>query len=300
MYDLIGDIHGHAEALKALLRKLGYSPESGVWRHPSRKVIFCGDYVDRGPAIPEVLRIVRNMVEADQAIALMGNHEYNALCFHLEHPNGGHLRRHSLKNLVQHYETIRQFHRYPAEFESYLAWFRTLPMYLDLGEIRVVHACWQPDLIAQLEATGANKNISDQFLIQASEKGSALKDAVETVLKGTEAKLPEGMIFADKDGTHRHEIRTCWWESPVGKTWRQLCVEPHISLADTPAEMPDIWHYDEAQPPVFFGHYWRKGIPTLIRDNVCCLDYSVVKGGHLAAYRWKGETRLVEKHLVWV
>jgi hypothetical protein len=40
-YDLIGDIHGHAEVLESLLNKIGYSPCAGVWRHPKgRQVIF--------------------------------------------------------------------------------------------------------------------------------------------------------------------------------------------------------------------------------------------------------------------
>ncbi len=78
MYDIIGDIHGHAEALKALLFKLGYNASGGVWQHPNRKVIFVGDYIDRGPAIRETLQIVRAMSENEKATALMGNHEYNA------------------------------------------------------------------------------------------------------------------------------------------------------------------------------------------------------------------------------
>lgn len=45
MYDLIGDIHGYATELKALLDKLGYREANGVWRHRDRKVIFLGDLV---------------------------------------------------------------------------------------------------------------------------------------------------------------------------------------------------------------------------------------------------------------
>ncbi len=46
MYDIIGDIHGHAEALKELLGNLGYKSIRGVWQHSNRKVIFVGDYID--------------------------------------------------------------------------------------------------------------------------------------------------------------------------------------------------------------------------------------------------------------
>ena len=42
-------------------------------RHTERKALFLGDYVDRGPDIPEVYKIVRSMVEGDAALAITGN-----------------------------------------------------------------------------------------------------------------------------------------------------------------------------------------------------------------------------------
>ena len=47
MFDVIGDIHGQGDALIALLEELGYRQEDGAYRHPDRKVIFVGDFVDR-------------------------------------------------------------------------------------------------------------------------------------------------------------------------------------------------------------------------------------------------------------
>ncbi len=41
--DLIGDIHGHAAELEALLAKLGYTRRGGSYGHPQRRVIFLGD-----------------------------------------------------------------------------------------------------------------------------------------------------------------------------------------------------------------------------------------------------------------
>jgi hypothetical protein len=48
MYDFIGDIHGYADKLEALLKKMGYSLKNGAYAHPERKVLFVGDYIDRG------------------------------------------------------------------------------------------------------------------------------------------------------------------------------------------------------------------------------------------------------------
>jgi hypothetical protein len=63
-YDVIGDIHGHAGKLTALLRKMGYRHHLGAWRHPERTVIFVGDLIDRGPGHLETIRIVREMLDA--------------------------------------------------------------------------------------------------------------------------------------------------------------------------------------------------------------------------------------------
>ena len=126
MYDLIGDIHGHADELVQLLELLGYEKAKGSYRHPERKVIFLGDFIDRGPKIRLVLEIVRPMVEAGHALAVMGNHELNALAYHTEDQDspGEHLRRRIPKNEKQHKATLDQLA--PQELQSYLEWFRTL------------------------------------------------------------------------------------------------------------------------------------------------------------------------------
>ena len=79
MFDLIGDVHGHATPLKNLLHKLGYQEIDGVWRHPDRQVVFLGDLIDRGPEQVETVKVVRRMVEAGTALVVMGNHEFNAV-----------------------------------------------------------------------------------------------------------------------------------------------------------------------------------------------------------------------------
>ncbi|MEQ6597515.1 metallophosphoesterase, partial [Pseudomonas aeruginosa] len=78
-YDLIGDVHGCAHTLDRLLDLLGYRLQGGVWRHPRRQALFLGDIVDRGPRIREALHRVHAMVDAGEALCIMGNHEFNAL-----------------------------------------------------------------------------------------------------------------------------------------------------------------------------------------------------------------------------
>src|SRR5712671_4060419 len=101
-YDVIGDIHGYADALRRLLIKLGYTEADGAFRHEIRKVIFVGDFVDRGPEQREVLRIARAMCEAESAFAVLGNHEFNAIGWATPDGRGGFLRAHTEANLQQH------------------------------------------------------------------------------------------------------------------------------------------------------------------------------------------------------
>ena len=76
-FDIIGDVHGCADELETLLASLGYARDPlGAWRHAEgRKAIFVGDLVDRGPRVPDVLRIVIDMVCAETALAVPGNHD---------------------------------------------------------------------------------------------------------------------------------------------------------------------------------------------------------------------------------
>lgn len=85
-WDIIGDNHGQAAKLEGLLAKLGYHETGGVYRHPDRRILFLGDYIDRGPSVRRVLQIVRAMVEAGEAVALAGNHEVNAVHYHTTGP----------------------------------------------------------------------------------------------------------------------------------------------------------------------------------------------------------------------
>jgi protein phosphatase len=83
-FDIIGDVHGCADELEALLVRLGYEVrwagtdgERGVAITPpdGRKAVFVGDLVDRGPRTPDVLRMVMAITEAGHGYAVMGNHD---------------------------------------------------------------------------------------------------------------------------------------------------------------------------------------------------------------------------------
>ena len=303
MIDFIGDVHGHADELEELLQKMGYSKKNNHYAHRERKVIFVGDYIDRGPKIRETLEIVKGMVDHGGAIALMGNHEYNALCFHFQETEGGHLRKHLIKNIIQHYETLKQFQNRQEEYEEYLEWFKTLPLFFEAESFKAVHACWDNKTIEFLKQKLVDNRLTDELIYESVKKESKLHEAIEQTLKGKEIKLPKGQSFKDKDGTKRTDIRIKWWENPEKMTYKDISVEPIPNLPDNQIELSFLKntdYYKEEDKLVFFGHYWLKGKPSLYKENICCLDYSVAKGGYLAAYRFDGEVKLDQEKFTYV
>jgi diadenosine tetraphosphatase ApaH/serine/threonine PP2A family protein phosphatase len=299
-YDVIGDIHGHADALCRLLIKLGYAELQGVFRHDSRKVIFVGDFVDRGPEQIEVLRIARKMCEAGTASAVLGNHEFNAIGWATSDGSGGHLRKHSKKNDGQHAEFLSQLGEGSLHHDNAINWFRQLPVWLDLPGFRVVHACWHDrSRVALRPYLDAGNRLTDEGIREAHHRGSEAYKAVEILLKGPEQRLPVGKSFVDQSGNKREEVRLRWWD-PDATTFRKAAIGVDDQLEELPNDKitTDFQYLDST--PVLFGHYWILGEPTIINSRAACLDFSVARSGYLTAYRWSAEPELSSKNLVYV
>ena len=296
MYDVIGDIHGHAAKLEALLSNLGYVHTDEVWVPPlGRQAIFLGDLIDRGPEQLKVINIVRRMVDAGYARCIMGNHEFNAIGYVTELPGsaGKFLRTRSPSKVAQHAEFLRQVGEGSALHRDLVEWFRTLPPMLDLGGIRVVHAWWhQPyaDLVAR---DFGGSRMSDEFLYAAFDKESQAYAAMEGLTKGLEIRLPKGHWFVDPSGVQRKMVRTKWW-SEGARCYRDVAIVPHGQEHMVPAHpLPDEFSTaDTTGAPIFVGHYWFKGLPVVQSSKVACLDWSAAGDGPVVAYRWDGEAEL--------
>lgn len=313
MYDIIGDIHGHATPLKNLLSKMDYTEIDGVWQHPERKVIFLGDFIDRGPEQLEVIRIARSMVENGHAKAVMANHEFNAVAWATEHDEqpGEYLRPHSEKNRNQHKEFLRQVGEGSDEHQEIIKWFKTLPLFLDLDEgLRVVHACWHPASLQKLkEYTDEHNRILPGSWPELNRKNTEAYEALEVILKGMEIPLPAGAGFSDKDGHRRENIRIKWWKLD-GVTYRDLALVDDEALEEIPHEaIPAniLPGYDGAKP-LFVGHYWLTEEPAPLNKFIACLDYSIagkapMRGADnrkLCGYRWNSESVLTASNFVTV
>jgi hypothetical protein len=312
-YDIIGDVHGCAAKLEALVRDLGYRPDerTGAYRHPQRQAIFVGDLIDRGDDQLRVLEIVKAMVDAGSAQIVMGNHEFNAIAYATDYPagSGQYLRRHDEKNTRQHQSFLDQVTG--AQRTAYIEWFKTLPLWLDLGDLRVIHACWHEDSMKVVtRELGSNRFGTPDALVRASSKGDRLYEAVEVLLKGPEISLVDHgqPPYSDKDGHLRENARIRWWNgnattlreiAEISSTFTTESGAPYPNLPSIEVTPEDRSYVYTGTVPVFYGHYWRQGYPQYLRDwnsLSACVDFSAVKGGTLTAYRWSGENRIEPEH----
>jgi Calcineurin-like phosphoesterase len=297
-YDLIGDIHGEAGVLRDLLGRLGYREQRGCYRHSSRRVIFLGDYIDRGPAIRETLHIVRAMVDHGESVALCGNHELDILMHDTSDGQGGWLRAHGA-NTAMHARTHAEFASRSDEWRGWLGWIQSLPLYLELPGLRAVHACWDDTAVAVLQD---RRRLDDALLMAVAAKHTAESIAVNALLKGREVPLPDGVYVTGREGRRFQEMRVRWWQDGRGRTYREACINRHDPGPDLmlpPGLDPLLTPPTNADRPIFIGHYWLPPqIPTPLTGSVACLDYSVAAGGPLVAYRWDGERELTARKFV--
>lgn len=136
-YDIIGDVHGHADRLKALLKLLGYRDNKGDWTDPGRRVVFVGDLIDRGPGQLDTLRLVRSMVEEGLARVVLGNHEFNAIAYATVDPvRLDYCRTHSGKNTGQHEAFLADVAFGSPLHRSIIDWFMTFPLNSGTNRVR--------------------------------------------------------------------------------------------------------------------------------------------------------------------
>ncbi|MBG22741.1 MAG: metallophosphoesterase [Idiomarinaceae bacterium] len=288
MYDIIGDIHGHADKLEALLSKMGYQEIKGVYRHPERTLVSVGDLIDRGPEQRRSVEIIKRMCEADSAICIMGNHEFNAVAWATEDEEGNHLREHSDKNFKQHREFLGEAMQDTGWYTDTIEWFKTLPLYLELPDLRVVHACWHEPSLSVLDDFSSDGVLHSDVWGAATTEGHRLYDAIEVLCKGWEVPLPPGYSFLDKDDNPRTKIRTKWWRED-DRSYKALAIgvkDPStLPMDEVPGNsMPG---YDN-QKPLFIGHYWMRGRPCLQSESIACVDWSVADNGAMVGYRLDG------------
>lgn len=151
-FDIIGDVHGCADELEALLGALGHvvrldgrgeARRATVQAPPGRRAVFVGDLVDRGPRSPDVVRIVMALVESAGALCVPGNHDDKFMRWLAGRPVKV---AHGLDLTIAQYEAEP-----PGLREQTRNFFASLPshVWLDEGRLVVAHAGIREKMIGQ-------------------------------------------------------------------------------------------------------------------------------------------------------
>lgn len=293
---IIPDIHGRVHKLIIALKALGFVHTRGAWRHPQGDTAaFLGDFIDRGPDNAAVIRIVRDMIEAGTAVAVIGNHELNAIQYHTDNPETGDGIKARTPEAAHNQRTfLDEFPLGSPRVREAIAWMQSLPIVHDAGDFRIVHACWDQRAVDVLLAESPDATLRGD-LVYRSHRHDPFGRAVERLTKGPGAALPAGYVATDSEGVSRQHVRTCWWK-PKALTWADAAMSV-VNVDELPSCPPplDVLHafYPPDQKPVFFGHYWLEGAPALQAENVLCLDYSAGLHGPLVTYRHRrGDTAI--------
>ena len=289
IHDIIPDIHADLSRLEKTLQALGYRNTTIAgetrWRPPAgHRAGFLGDFIDAGPQNREVLKIVRSLHDAGDAIAVMGNHELNAILYHSPGVawgavQDGWMRAHTAKNRQQHGSFLAE---YPADDDArrgVLAWFLSLPLAQDLGDFRIVHACWSARALSLIADRRPSLALSEADLQEVALEETGFARAVALTVKGPEIDLPPGAGFRDFHGTRRGQMRLCGWQNHGPQTYRSaaLSVPDPMELPDRPIPASEgVEFYPDMAVPVFFGHYKLQGDPGPVLSrpgNAVCLDW---------------------------
>ncbi len=243
--DVVGDVHGELEALLDLISHLGYRDDC---THPEgRRLAFLGDLGDRGHDSLAVVNLVKELVEAGKAACVLGNHDLNVL-------------------LNRRREGNDWFFDLPAEQQATIqAFFMSLPLALERPGLRLVHACWQDDMINLARKSDDVVALYEKHA-RLIEEANAADPSLDAVQKGLNAQNmnPVKLLTSGpevqvppffKGGKWREQGRVEWWRDYAG---------------------PE---------PVLFGHYAIPADQPHLFGQAICLDYGV---GYRQAEREKG------------
>ena len=298
--DVIGDVHGERQALLQLVKHLGYDDDG---HHPQgRKLVFVGDFCDRGPDSPGVLALVRRWVLAGNAYAVLGNHEINLLRDDAKDGSGWFFDERIAADNLKYAPYARADASFPADMLPFL---RQLPLALERDDIRIVHAAWLPDKINQARELRAGHVADDYECLEADAAQHAAAQGIAPRLTAENEAWP----YSLEDGRHQPPVMPAHADSELNKSMfnplkvltcgvERRGTEPFYAGGKWRfVERVAWWDAYTDATPVVMGHYWRrikqidravlgKGdqdlfadiAPTAwhgLRGNVFCVDFSV-------------------------
>lgn len=134
---IIGDVHGCLEMLERLLDKIDWNPAN-------ERLIFLGDYIDRGKNSKGVLDLLLEISKSSSLVQfLIGNHEN----IFLEYLNTGRIMGFILNGgdaTLASYRTAESCGSGVDIPQEHIAFLRSLEHWVELDDYYVVHAGFRP------------------------------------------------------------------------------------------------------------------------------------------------------------
>lgn len=154
---VISDVHGCYKELKTLLMAL---EEGGEYNKDTDKLVFLGDYIDRGEDSRKVIELVRSLQKDNKnVIALMGNHEDMLLNY---------LDDIDINWTFNGYEaTIDSYNGFTEQFIDDINWIRNLPLYHEDEHFIYVHAGIDPNKTMEQQDRFTLLWVRDKFINNA-------------------------------------------------------------------------------------------------------------------------------------
>lgn len=293
--DIIGDVHGEVDSLRALLVGLGCDLERA---RVDRPIVFVGDLIDRGPDSVAVVELVEHLVRSGVAQIVLGNHEFNLLRGDRKEGNGWFFpTEERVDGWHDKGEVVPFASRAATESERarIRAFLETIPLTLESDSLRVVHAAWAEAArtttasasnlveVLDLDAEPASERLADRFA------GAPTLAEITNPLVRPPVHEAFARALADAQNADPAKVLTSGLERPVLRG-----AEPHFIAGKWRlTERDPWWEADDDERPVVFGHYWRRrsagGIPFKAsvfgdtaplawfgkRRQAFCVDYSV-------------------------
>ncbi|MCS0504488.1 metallophosphoesterase family protein [Ancylobacter mangrovi] len=182
----IGDVHGRFDLLRLLLERIEQHRSATDPQRTQSRLVFLGDYIDRGTESREVIEAVRAGQEEQGWTCLTGNHEAMLLAaldgqldWEVWLANGG------VETLFSYGLSARDFTASgrldelgPAITEampaSHLAFLRGLPTHVEVGDYFFCHAGVRPGVALEQQSPEDLMWIRDVFLDSRSDHGKRI------------------------------------------------------------------------------------------------------------------------------
>jgi len=154
---IVGDVHGCLDMLKRLMGCIGWSPEAD-------RLIFLGDFIDRGSQSKGVVDYVIEISKVSERVeCLMGNHERILLDF----MDGKDMNTFFLNGGLATLNSYRSEQQQYGGFlipDDHLAFFRSLKLLIELEDYYVVHAGLRPGVPVESQNPEDLLWIRDSFI----------------------------------------------------------------------------------------------------------------------------------------